>query len=289
MIFGGDMDSKKYIKIFVAGSLVIYMSGCATKMWPFNSGKSDAHSQSDEESLAKTSRKSTPTADQINLELKQAQAWNRMNELEDEVRVQREKIKLLEQGLLTGIAPEELKTTKKSKKHKGEATKNEKEDSDLEQDHAEVPPPVLDLPQKLQSTTSEDKVESTPGSYRVRVQVAKDYIQASRYGMAVAELANIQKDFGPKAGDGEAQFLMGQAYLGLKEYSISRQEFEGFLKAYPKHGLEPNVRLELARAYRGLNLRDRSRSELSYVAKEFKGTEEADIAANEIQKMKGSL
>ncbi len=230
--------------------------------------------------------------EQSNIALKQAQAWNRMNELEDEVRVQREKIKLLEQGLMTGIAPSELSQTDRDhgfslkRDHSRAAKLAKQSDSNYGEEGL---PSVLGLPEKIGSDDSKDSVETTPDSYKVRVQVAKDYFQGSRFGMAVAELAGLLKEFGQKAGDGEAKLLIGRSYLGLKEFSIARSEIEAFLTLFPAHPHEPLARLELARAYYGMNLRDRSRAELAKVAKNFQGSEEAEIANNEIVKMKGTL
>jgi hypothetical protein len=235
------------------------------------------------ESTSGSKIKKPSTDAQSSVELKQAQTWNRMNELEDEVRVQRERIKLLEQGLMTGIAPSDLNPNRKA-----ESTKQDSKHPNGSKDRNvsnELPSPdgVDDLV-KSKGTKTE-----SPNSMMIRLQVAKEYFQGGRNGMAVAELASIMKDFGPKSGEGAVKLLLGRSYLGLKEFESAKIELIGFLEMFPGHQEEALARLELARAYLGLNLRDRSRKELVLVTQKFKGSDEADIAAHEMDKMKSNF
>ena len=94
---------------------IVGVTSCQTlsSLNPFSSDESDKPNEEQVE-VAKKVEKQAMTggvehyANGEQIELKQAKIWERMEELEDELRIQREKIKLLEQGLLTGIAPEKL-------------------------------------------------------------------------------------------------------------------------------------------------------------------------------------
>jgi TolA-binding protein len=307
--FISSISSISSISLFSLFSLFSFaLTGCSTMKW-FGSDKQNSQeiAQSSESDIAPPdaepaakAKAKTVRSGLGDVELKQAQLTNRLIELEDEVRVQKEKIRLLEQGLLTGIAPSELTKpplpkVKKSKQGKFKAATESRAGDEMDS-HGQIDgegldkglPPVAGLPEVIKQE-QEDGTPASPQSYKVRIQVVKDYIQASRHGMAVADLSQILKEFGPKAGDGEAKFLLGRAYLGLKEYSIARGELEAFLKEFPKSSYEPMVRLDLAKSYAGLNLRDRSRSEYAKIPKMFPGSEEADIAVNEVERMKGSL
>jgi TolA-binding protein len=121
------------------------------------------------------------------------------------------------------------------------------------------------------------------------MQVAKDLYQASRFGLAIAELAQISKKFGPKVGDGEVKYYLGRSYLGMKEYLNARTELEAFIKDFPGNSNVGMAKLDLAKAYTGLNLRERARKELAGVAKDYEGREEGDIAANELKSLRGAL
>lgn len=281
------------------------LSSCITSLWSSkdkNKGESDSESEnanhgtqisSVDQKVSDKHRYKSKSSGQLEsseetkeIELKQARIWNRLDELEEQVRVQREQIKLLEQGLLTGIPPEALRRAGKSKSTSGTVSKVGPRSAAHED--GGLAAPILDLPEKV-STTSEDNSASSPDSYRVRIQVAKDYYQGSRFGLAVAELSQIMKAFGAKAGEGEAQYYLGRSYLGLKEYLTARTELETFLRDFPNSEFRGLARLDLARSYVGLNLRERARKELSQVAKDFEGQEEGDMAANELRGMKGSI
>jgi len=56
-------------------------------MWPFSTGDSTSSEElSDAKPAKQKKNKSSTSEEQINLELKQAQTWNRMNELEEEIK-----------------------------------------------------------------------------------------------------------------------------------------------------------------------------------------------------------
>lgn len=292
-------------KSTLCGLISCGLSSCSSlTFWK----SSEAVKPSEETDAAGRPRTSNISSSVNDVELKQARIWNRLDDLEDEVKVQRERIKLLEQGLLTGIAPEELKRepTLRSKKVSIKE-RLEDRDSDIEKagsgraklaKHAvstsgsisDTPSltPILDLPDQV-ADKSEDTPANSPDSYRVRIQVAKDYYQASRFGMAVAELAQITRTFGPGAGDGEAKYWLGRSYLGLKEFGTSKSELEGFIAKYPQSEFVPNARLELGRSLVGLNLRDRARKEFAKIAKDYEGQDPGDIASAELRNLKGNL
>lgn len=273
----------------------ISFASCSLNFWPFDGGKtSEPVATSDDgkgtegtpASPGHRSKGANSTASAVtDVELKQARMWNRIDELEDDLKAQRERIKLLEQGLLTGIPPEELKQ-QPVKKPKKLAVKHVENKGTHDE---EAMKPVLDLPDKVTADSNAETTASEPDSYRVRIQVAKDYYQASRFGMAVAELAQITKDFGAKAGDGEARYWLGRSYLGLKEYATAKSELEGFIAAHDQSEFVPNARLELGRCLVGLNLRDRARNEFAKIAKEYEGKDPGDIAAAELRSLKGTL
>jgi TolA-binding protein len=213
--------------------------------------------------------------------LDQARIMARLDGLEGELKRQREKIKLLEQGLLTGIAPDDLKRQKfnKSEKSIGEANRKKGD--------AELPKPDLAdvaIPSSKQSSTSD-----ADSAINAKFQLAKEHYQASRFGMAVAELAGISRDYGPKTLDGAVKVWLGKSYLSMKEYSTARSEFEFYIKEWPTGSHVAEARLSLAKALHGMGLRERAQSELKRVMKDFDGQEYSEIASAELQKIQGNL
>ena len=297
----------KSFKSILCGLIACGASSCTSlSFWKSSDPVKSADETTDSAGRPKSSNISNSVTD---VELKQARIWNRLDDLEDEVKVQRERIKLLEQGLLTGIAPEELKREPAPRPKKISAReRSEDRDSDLDKpgagkaklvkletnnsDGGSDGPnmkPILDLPDHVVAEKSEDSPANSPDSYRVRIQVAKDYYQASRFGMAVAELAQITRSFGPGAGEGEAKYWLGRSYLGLKEFGTAKGELDGFIAKYPQSEFVPNARLELGRCLIGMNLRDRARKEFAKIAKDYEGQDSGDIASAELRNLKGNL
>ena len=295
--------------LLVVAYLVVF-SSCSLNFWPFDGGKTsepvsaDDDAKPEKDAVTESKRKHpkkdfASTSAVSDVELKQARMWNRMDELEDDLKTQRERIKLLEQGLLTGIAPEELKRQPAPKQKKISVKEHgldtpvveaapRKRPAKLTDEEAAMKP-VLDLPDQVTAESGAESTASSPDGYKVRLQMAKDYYQASRFGMAVAELAQISREFGADIGDGEARYWLGRSYLGLKEYGTAKSELEGFIAAHPQSEYVPNARLELGRCLIGLNLRDRARNEFAKIAKEYEGQDPGDIAAAELRSLKGAL
>ena len=288
--------------------LVILVTSSCASLWPFGGGKSGAPEAAEKPIAAPESKNidhtsstpdsnvaviATPVRDD-EISLKQARLMARMDEIENELKRQREKVRLLEQGLLTGIVPDDLKTG-------GGNKKNQKSGN-----HAAGKLPVEDL-FALESSSDGftgpnlDGVDVNPdkknrssdtGSASVlttRMQIAKEHYQASRFGLAIAELAGMSREFGDKAGDGAVRLWLGKSYLGLKEYATARGEFEAYLKGWPSGEGVSSARLELARVYVGLGLKERARVELRRVIKDFDGQEVSEMASQELKNLQGNL
>lgn len=227
--------------------------------------------------------------------LRQAQIMARMDEIEAELKRQREKVRLLEQGLLTGIAPDEIKSARNTKNEKlmekttptglrkpeldeveSIAAKDQKRDSRLD----------------LNGDSKKDEKNLEPDSnlsFDSKIQLAKEHYQAGRFGLAIAELASMSRQFGENSGDGSIKVWLGKSYLGLKEFSTARAEFEHYLKGWPTGEHVGFVRIDLAKSYVGLGLKERARGELRRVMKEFEGQDIAEIASVEFQKLQGGI
>ncbi len=291
------------MKNTIAITLVYVLLGatsCAS-LWPFGSDKPDKPDKSD---TPNTSEKTTPpvqaptesttAAVNSNAEaspvaatatpkpendaaLQQARILARMDSIEKELIHQRETVRLLEQGLLTGIPPEDLKKSAKQKQpQKSEvATKPETENLSL-------PKNEMPVHEDLSSRNGES-------SLNAKLQQAKEHYNASRFGLAIAELAGISREFGNDAADGSVRVWLGKSYLGLKEYGTAGGEFEAYLKGWPSGEHVARTRLDLARVYVGLGLKERARRELRRVIKDFEGNDESEMASLELKNIQGAL
>lgn len=223
--------------------------------------------------------------------LRQARMVARMDEIEDELKRHREKIRLLEQGLLTGIAPDDLKSSNSSRpssksKDQGSAAIKGHEITLVKPDLDAFDAAAEPIQAGREAGSSVSVQEST---YNEKMQLAKEHYQAGRFGLAIAELAGISREFGQTAGEGAVRFWLGKSYLGLREFSTARSEFESYLKGWPSGEFVGQIRIDLAKAFVGLGLKERARSELRRVMKDFPGQEVSEIASLEFQKLQGGL
>jgi TolA-binding protein len=303
--------------ITIARVLLVLMitSSCAS-LWPFGGGKSEG-SATAEKPIGATAEKSTAATESKNndqasamgrddaapamipskdddISLKQARLMARMDEIEGELKRQREKVRLLEQGLLTGIAPDDLKSGGAGKKaQKSGSNKSRKppvEDLFVAESPSEdLGSPNLDGVNVKSDKTAESTETGGSSALNTRMQLAKEHYQASRFGLAIAELAGISREFGDKAGDGAVRLWLGKSYLGLKEYGTARGEFEAYIKGWPSGEGIASARIDLARVYVGLGLKERARGELRRVIKDFDGQEASEMASMELKNLQGNL
>jgi len=289
--------------------LIIMTSSCAS-LSPFGGGKSEPtaasgkpigapESKGTDESASTTDRDGMTSAigakpvkgDEVSL--KQARLMARMDEIESELKRQREKVRLLEQGLLTGIAPDDLKSGGGRKNLKSGRRTNQKPPvEDLfaaEASSEDLASPNLegvDVGSDKRAGSSETGASSALNS---RMQIAKEHYQASRFGLAIAELAGISREFGDKVADGAVRLWLGKSYLGLKEYGTARGELEAYIKGWPTGEGVGSARIDLARVYVGLGLKERARGELRRVIKDFDGQDASEMASQELSNLQGSL
>jgi TolA-binding protein len=312
--------------------LVLMMTSSCASLWPFGGGKSEGSATAEkstaataekpigaraEKSTAATADKPiaapeskyndrtasmgrddavpavTPSKDD-DISLKQARLMARMDEIEGELKRQREKVRLLEQGLLTGIAPDDLKpggAGKKAQKSGGRASRKPPVE-DLfaaESPSEDLASPNLDGVDVRSNTTKGSAETGGSSALNTRMQLAKEHYQASRFGLAIAELAGISREFGDKAADGAVRLWLGKSYLGLKEYGTARGEFEAYIKGWPSGEGVASARIDLARVYVGLGLKERARGELRRVIKDFDGQEASEMASMELKNLQGNL
>ncbi len=225
--------------------------------------------------------------------LQQARLMSRMSEIEDELKRQREKIRLLEQGLLTGIAPDGLK---KSSHDNGQKLKTEKSAQLDDVEEQLLSSPVIDEVKlkgaeshSADSKTGDSSSDVNRSLLNDKFRLVQDLYQASRFGVAISELATITRQFGENAGEGKIRVWLGKSYARLREFSTARVELEAYLKGWPSGSDVAEVRLELAKVYVSLGLKERARGELRQVMKDFPGQESSDIASAEFSKMQGGL
>jgi TolA-binding protein len=215
------------------------------------------------------------------LELRQSRIFSRLDELEMELKAQKEKVQLLEQGLLTGLAPEGLKHPIKHSKP-----------SKIEHEEAALPPVEFD--QSLSADGEDEdheasKLTSAQQAVRERFAKAKELYDSGSYGLAISEFANVTASEVADSTTVEARFWLGKSFLALKEYSSAQKELQSFMAKHPANQLFPRAKLEHARALIGLNLREKAGRELRQIAADYSEQEVGELASAELKSLNRTL
>ena len=161
------------------------------------------------------------------MELRQARIRARLDELEDMILHQKEKIRLLEQGLMLGINPagsqEAALPEKAASNHRllrpglpllkelkgGKAVQGETEKEGRRQQEEE---------RQLRSV------------YKARLVAAKELFRTGKYGKAYLEFSKMSKEFDSSIHQHEPEHWIGRCWFQLREYEQARQ----YLKRHRK-------------------------------------------------------
>ena len=229
------------------------------------------------------------------LGLSQARITERMAEIESELKSQREKIKLLERGLLTGIPPSDLKDAESREAEARSKAKNESleelaaDERDLLK--SELTAPVLDPELVAQTNFSREASDgkSDHQTFDSAIAKAQKEFQSGDFQRSLNNFAEISRTYGEKSSGGVVRFWLGKCYSGLKDHASAKGEFEAYLAMSPMGPNAADARLELARTLSKMGLKERARGEFKKVMKDFEGQEPAELAAFELSALQGAL
>lgn len=235
----------------------------------------------------------TSISDQLGLS--QARITERIAEIEAELKSQKETIKLLERGLLTGIPPRDLKDAESRAAEARSKAKNESL-NELAADErellkSELTAPVLDPEIVAQTSFSPESSDGKSGhqTFDLAIAKAQKEFQSGDFQRSLNNFAEISRIYGEKSAGGVVRFWLGKCYSGLKDHASAKGEFEAYLALSPMGSNAADARLELARTLSKMGLKERARTEFKKVMKDFEGQEPAELAAFELSTLQGAL
>lgn len=205
-----------------------------------------------------------------NIELKQARMWARIDELEGMLLKQREKVKMLEKGLLLGVHPKPQDTEHKSLNHPNQKflrPLNEKKTGRSDrQKYSRASPTeqVVDL----------GHIKSV---FTTRLQAARVLFKEGRFGKAYLEFAKLDREFESNVTQGETKYWLGRCWYKLKELQQAKQYFTKFINSFPTSPWVPSAKYYLARVELDSGLRQLAIKQLRSLIKEhpYEGSSEA--------------
>ena len=202
------------------------------------------------------------------IDLKIAKLWSRVSELEEQLYRQKEKVRVLEKGLMLGLVPEEMK------------------------DDAPYTPPK---PKKVAKKKPKPKVPTSPLSpeetkeYQNNLAKAHDTYRAGRYGVAIKMFTEVDEKFGAKLNDGVPQYWIAKCWGQLKEYSIAHQMLVDFTQNYPGSPFLSRGKLEMARIQMRQGLRETAIENFRMIIDQYPYEDAAEMAKMELQRLESTL
>lgn len=206
------------------------LSGCSFSLFGFGWGddEKDASDSSLEGGLPSELIKKESLDEEIdididnqvsieNMELKQARIWSRLDELEGVLLRQKEKIRILEKGLLLGISPEKVAETKPEKEHPNQQMLRPTVRS-LNIMPDEIKPNIQE-----QEKSKEEEKKHIESVYQSRLIASRELFRKGKYGKAYLEFSRLGREFEASVHKSEPEYWTGRCWYQLKEYQQARQ------------------------------------------------------------------
>lgn len=317
-------------QLFLIAACTASLAGCSTVKGFFgqNDDKDLDSAVADSGSEAKpAAAKDVPKASkQDENELKMARLWARVDELEEVTMKSKERIRVLEKGMVLGLVPEELRKAEArgAVSHKTAAKEYASKEPIVKEPMAKEPGAKAakepagkepggdfaagsaddeedsgsEAPKKTAkaaagSETAEGKPVAGENAgdegYQGAFATAHDYYRAGRYGIAIAEFDKLGKTYGAKVPGGVHKYWIGKSWMGLKEYNTARQIFVDFISENAASPWLPRAKLELGRVEWRLGLQDSAVARFREITQAYPYEDAAEMAKMELENLGKSL
>ncbi len=233
-------------------------------------------------SPALPSPSTTPNGNE--LELKLARLWARVDELENQSIQQKERMKLIEKGLLLGIIPDELKGGKSKKKVS--AVRSEIPAKDEEE--ASVEPPAEPAAAQAPKEAAQDRSKDL-ATYKRLLQKAQEKFNAAQYGQAIVLFNEVGDGFDDSLTEGSHLYWIGLSWYYLKEFQLAEQSFKNLREKHPENLWVAHARYYQAKIDQTRGLSKRALEQFSQLMEEFASQDLGEMARMEVARMREKL
>ena len=212
--------------------------------------------------------------DEDTQQLKQARVWARLDRLEARLAEQKQRLHLLEQGLLLGISPPDLEPNPSTTS----ATDYSLRDEQLD----------LALGNPVQQVKKQEPKGDTT-SFQHQLASAIQLYKAQRYGKAYVDLQKIEAKFEPSIHQGLPEYWIGKCWFKLGEFQTSRTTLQNFLQKHPDSSKSASAKFFLAKSEIELGLSRQATARLEELIRENDGESYADAARSLIKSLERRL
>ena len=273
-----------------------------------DSGSKSSTAGSEEFAIPSTSEhddKTVTRGDLHRIDLKQAKLWARIDELEDELKRTRERMRVLERGLVLGLVPPEIQNEHAGIK-KPTALEVDSESKPLpKKNNSKGAKPTIkggakDDATELSLAPDEEGPKASRGKtsnlapeketdYQKRLAIAQDHFRGGRYGRAIAEYSALGKDYGDRIEGGAHKYWVALSWYHLKEYQTSYNHFMEFLTEFPMSSLVPRAKLDLGRVEVRMGLKEKAMARFKEIMRDFPYEDAAEMARMEAANLEKNL
>ena len=211
------------------------------------------------------------------MELKQAKMWARMDEIQNELRMHRARIKVLEKGMKLGIVPDELL----SGKYVAKPYKPSKITSDLSKPKKKTAETKKKMQQK--------KATRDRRGYKRVFTEGESYFRAGHYGKAIAAFEKVGRDYADHDPQNSHRFWVALSWYKLKDLQVAKDEFDGFIKTSADSPWLPRAKYYVAKIQFDMGLTQSSIKGFRDLIKSYPHDDTSEMAKMEIEKIERSL
>ncbi len=212
------------------------------------------------------------------LELKLAKLWGRFDELEIKVKKQAERIKILEQGLMLGVIPDELI------KDKLNLATDPNQDPLGWGDAKPSPPPKPSPKVDQRQPHIKDKL-----SYDELLKKAQQAFSSGSYGPAIAYYQRIEKHYSARTAEGQTSFWIGLSWYYLKEFEQASEQFLHLINSRPTSPWIPKAKFYQAKISLLQGLPHKALKQFNELIAAYPNSDTSEMASYEIKLLKERL
>lgn len=258
--------------------LSLLLTACVADYNPFANEPTDEIKATSAGASAPALNTTPMPAAASDMELRLAKLWARVDDLENQQIRQKERMKLLEKGLMLGIVPEELKNDRPSKR--AHEKKPEHEDDE--------PPASLEAtaPPPLPATTEKNR---DLAEYQRRLRAAQEKFNGASYGQAIVQYSEIGEVFDDSLTEGSHNYWIGLSWFYLKEMQLAEQSFKKLVDQFNHNSWVPYARFYLAKVDLNRGLSGRARDQFKLLIDEYPNQDLGEMARMEIDRMREKL
>ena len=216
-------------------------------------------------------------------DLKLTKLFARIEQLEAQVRRQREDFHVLRKGLMTGLIPSHWQDDlpKYSDSYQSDKPRSPKMKS-------EALSVILGEGESSGARGYAELNDKDRRRYEQKLAKASHYFKSGDYGKAILAYTEIGRDYGAIAR-GSHLLWMGASWYRLKDYQASRKHLTSLIKGYSTSPWVPEAKFMLAKTDFREGFTERSLETLKDIIRSYPDDNIADRAKEELKRVESSL